>query len=96
MNKATITGKKIRIPIRIQFFDDKNVQVGKTISRTVKSRIIRDVQVGLKNKGVFYGECTIFYDGDNDYLNSFRFTSLKQFTDTLSVDTELDLVREFI
>lgn len=86
---------KKRIPIQVKLFN-KNNEIVQRYQRTVKARILTDVQVGLKNKDIEYGTCRVTYNKDKDYYNEFNFTEFKKFKDTLAVDTELDLIREFI
>lgn len=86
---------KKRIPIQVKLFNKKG-EVIQNYYRTVKARILVDVQVGLKNKDTVYGTCRVIYNKNKDYWNEFNFTDFKKFKDTLAVDTELDLVKEFV
>lgn len=85
---------KKRIPIKVTLYDKNNDTVS-NYQRTVKSRIIDDVQVGLKNKAVIMGVCRVTYSNENDYWNEFNFTTLTEFKNSLSIDTELSLIKEF-
>jgi hypothetical protein len=90
-----LNGNKKRIPIHVRLFD-KNGKVVHNYQRTVKSRIVSAVQVGLENKDVITGTCRITYNKEKDYWNEFNFVDFSSFNETLSVDTEKDLIKDFI
>lgn len=92
---AVITGNKKRIPISVQLFNKKG-EVVQTYYKSVKSRIVADVQVGLQKKGVVRGTCRVTYNREQDYWNEFDFTDFATFNKILSVDTEKSLVQDFL
>lgn len=92
---SKLKGNKKRIPINVKLFD-ANSKVVHNYNRTVKSRIVTAVQVGLENKDVIKGTCRITYNKEKDYWNEFNFTDFNLFNETLTIDTEKDLIKDFI
>lgn len=85
----------LRLPIRVKLFD-KNNKVVQTYQRTIKNRIMLDVQVGLSSESVLKGTCRVTYNMKEDYWNEFDFTTFSEFRNNLTQITEKDLVKEFI
>jgi hypothetical protein len=85
----------MRLPIKVRIFNE-NGQLVQSYNRTIKTRIIADVQVGLTAKDAFEGTCRVTYNPKEDYWNEFNFRTYSEFIHNLNQITEKDLVKEFI
>jgi len=80
------SSRSIRLYIRVTIN-------GESYSSQVKNRIFDFVQGRLSANSEADGRCLIVYDSKNDYWNEFRFKTVSEFRENLTVNTELPLLK---